>query len=133
MKAYIILCHNPTNLISKGIRFVTKSYWNHGAILYNGFVYEFNTKGKVVTKLSEWHYNGITQYREVVLVRDPNDVKGFYDFGVFVNEALFYITKLDYFTNRNDVSKWYCFEYCAYLIGMPNSHMATGKDFESLT
>jgi hypothetical protein len=133
MKAFIILCHNPTNLISKGIRLVTGSFWNHGAILYNGYVYEFNINGKVVTRLSDWNYNGITQYREVNLVVNPNDVNGYYDFGVFVNEALFYLTGWEYFTNRNDENKWYCFEYLAYCMGLDNSHMANGKDFESLT
>jgi hypothetical protein len=133
MKAFIILCHNPNNLISKGIRLVTGSFWNHGAILFEGYVYEFNMNGKVVTKLSDWHYNGITTYIEVDLKVNPRTVIGKYDFGVFVNELLFYLTGWEYFTNRNNENKYYCFEYLAYCMGLPNSHMATGKTFESLT
>jgi hypothetical protein len=115
--------------MSQGIRFITNSYWNHSAILFEGYVYEFNQHGKVVTKLSEWKYQGVTSFREVELVVNPNDVNGYYDFGVFVNELLFYLTGWVYFTNRNDITKWYCFEFCGYCIGMPNSWKLTGKDF----
>ena len=129
MKGYLILCHNPNNLISRGIRFITNSYWNHSAILFEGYVYEFNQKGKVVTKLSEWKYNGVTSFKEVKLVVNPNDVNGYYDFGVFINEALFYLTGWEYFTNRNNITKWYCFEFCGYCIGMSNSWKLSGKNF----
>ena len=99
MKGYLILCHNQTNLISKGIRLVTNSYYNHSAILFEGYVYEFNEHGKVVTRLSDWKYNGITTYREVNLVVNPRTVFGKYDFKIFINEFLFYLTGWEIFTN----------------------------------
>lgn len=132
MKGFLILCHNPTNLVSKGIRLVTRSYWNHSAILYNGYVYEFTDVGKKKTKYSEWKYNGITRLESVDLQIDPDTVNGKYDFGVFVNEILFYITKFDFFTNRDNPDAWYCFEFCAYCMGLSNYWRYTGKDFESL-
>lgn len=132
MKGYLILCHNPTNLISKGIRLVTNSYYNHSAILFEGFVYEFNEHGKVVTRLSDWKYNGITTYREVNLVVNPRTVFGKYDFKIFLNEFMFYLTGWEIFTNKNRIDAWYCFEFCAYCMGLPGSWMATGKTFENL-
>lgn len=132
MKGYLILCHNPTNLISKGIRLVTNSFYNHSAILFEGFVYEFNEHGKVVTRLSDWKYNGITTYREVNLVVNPRTVFGKYDFKIFANEFMFYLTGWEIFTNKNRIDRYYCFEFCAYCMGLPNSWMATGKTFENL-
>ena len=133
MKGYLILCHNPANLISKGIRLVTNSYFNHGAILFEGYVYEFNEHGKVVTKLQDWKYNGITTYKEVELTVNPRTVFGKYDFKIFINEFMFYLTGWEIFTNKNRIDCWYCFEFCGYCIGMPNSWKLTGKDFEVIT
>ena len=130
MKGYLILCHNPNNLISKGIRFITNSYWNHSAILFEGFVYEFNQHGKVVTKLSEWKYQGVTSFKEVELTVNPRTVFGKYDFKIFINEIMFYLTGWEVFTNKNRIDAWYCFEFCGYCIGMPKSWKLTGKDFE---
>lgn len=132
MKGYLILCHNPTNLISKGIRLVTNSYYNHSAILFEGYVYEFNEHGKVVTRLSDWKYNGITTYKEVNLIVNPRTVFGKYDFKIFLNEFMFYLTGWEVFTNKNRIDMYYCFEFCAYCMGLPKSWMATGKTFEKL-
>ena len=131
--SYLLLCHNPTNLISKGIRLITKSKYNHGAILYNGNVYEFNEKGKVVTPYIDWHYKGTVKHVPIHINPLLLNVKGSYDFGIFVNEVLFYLTKSEYFSNRDNPNAWYCFEFCGYVIGMKNSWKLTGKDFESLT
>ena len=132
MKGYLILCHNPTNLISKGIRLVTNSFYNHSAILFEGYVYEFNEHGKVVTRLSDWKYNGITTYREVNLIVNPRTVFGKYDFKIFLNEFMFYLTGWEVFTNKNRIDSWYCFEFCAYCMGLHESWKATGKTFENL-
>ena len=132
MEGYLLLCHNPDNLISKGIRLITNSKYNHGAILYNGNVYEFNEHGKVVTPYSDWHYKGTVALIPITIVNDPRGIIGQYDFGIFVNESLFYLTGLEFFTNRNNPNAWYCFEFCAKVMGFPNSWKATGKIFEDL-
>ena len=132
MSSYLILCHNPKSLISKGIRFFTKSKWNHGAILYNSNVYEFNGNGKVVTPYNDWSYKGTTKFIPIQVKTDPNLITGKYDFGVFVNEVLFYITKLEFFSNRDNPKKWFCFEFCSEVMGLKNSYKATGKTFETL-
>ena len=131
--ATLLLCRNEKNLISKGIRFFTKSKYNHGAILYNGNVYEFNEKGKVVTTYSDWTYKGTVALIPITIANNPINIKGQYDFGIFVNEVLFYLTKNEYFSNRDNPDAWYCFEFCGYVMGMKNSWKLTGKDFESLT
>jgi hypothetical protein len=131
--SYLLLCHNPNNLISKGIRLITDSKYNHGAILFDGDVYEFNEYGKVVTPYIDWKYKGTVKHVPIHIVNDPRNINGKYDFGIFLNEVLFCLTKNEYFSNRDNPDAWYCFEFCGYVMGMKNSWKLTGKDFESLT
>ena len=133
MEGYLLLCHNPNNLISKGIRLITNSYWNHGAILFEGNVYEFNEYGKVVTPYVNWKYKGDVRNVPIHIINDPRNINGHYDFGVFVNEVLFYLTGFDFFTNRDNPDAWFCFEFCGEVMGLKNSWKLTGKDFEKLT
>ena len=132
MEGYLLLCHNPTNLISKGIRGVTGSKYNHGAILFEGNVYEFNEYGKVVTPYHGWTYPGTVTIVLVTITNDPRNINGHYDFGIFINETLFYLTDLEFFTNRDNPNAWFCFEFCAEVMGLPNSWKANGKTFEGL-
>ena len=131
--ATLLLCRNEKNLISKGIRLFTKSKYNHGAILYNGNVYEFDEYGKHITNYFDWEYNGTVTSNPITINPLLLDAKGKYDFGIFVNEVLFYLTKSEYFSNRDNPDAWYCFEFCGYVMGMKNYWKLTGKDFESLT
>jgi len=131
----VILCHRPNNLLSKGIRFITGSYWNHSAILVNGYVYEAVYPRIRKMRYSEWielHSNIERKYIDYELVNDPNELVGLrYDLGIFVNELCFYLTKLEYFTNRNDVNRWFCFEMTAWCVGKKNSYKANGLTFDN--
>lgn len=131
----VILCHRPNSLISKGIRFITGSYWNHSALLVNGYVYEAVYPRIRKMSYSEWielHSNIERKYILYTLVNDPNELVGLrYDLGIFVNELCFYLTKLKYFTNRNDVNRWFCFEMTAWCVGKKNSWKANGFTFDN--
>ncbi len=130
----VILCHRHNNLISKGIRGITGSYWNHSAILVNGYVYEAVYPRIKKTPYTEWLelHNYELKLIDYELINDPNELVGLrYDLGIFVNELCFYLTKLEYFTNRNDSKKWFCFELSAYLVGKKNSWKANGLTFDN--
>lgn len=145
MKCFVILCHRPNNLISKGIRAVTGSYWNHSAILLDGYIYEAVYPKIRKIKYTDWQllHNYEIKSIEYTLVYNPNDYVGLgYDLGVFVNELCFYLasklfgkySKLaKWFSNRNDSKKWFCFELCAYLVGKKNSWKANGLTFDNRT
>jgi hypothetical protein len=133
----VILCHRQKNIISKGIRFITGSYWNHSAILVNGYVYEAVYPRIRKTPYKEWlelHKDIELKHIFDTLKNDPNELVGLrYDLGIFVNELCFYLTKLEYFTNRNDVNRWFCFELSAWCIGKKNSYKANGLTFDNRT
>lgn len=141
----VILCHRPKNLISKGIRFITGSYWNHSALLVNGYVYEAVYPRIRKMRYAEWielHQNIERKYIDYELINDPNELVGLrYDLGVFLNELCFYIASrifgkysktAKFFSNRNSKEKWYCFELSAWCIGKKNSWKANGLTFENL-
>ena len=140
----VILCHRPNNLISKGIRFITGSYWNHSALLVNGYVYEAvfpRIRKKEYKEWLELHKDIELKHIFDILKNDPNQLVGLrYDLGVFVSELCFYIASrifgkdskiAKFFSNRNDVSKWFCFELCAWCVGKPNSWRANGFTFDN--
>lgn len=144
MTCTVILCHRPNNLISKGIRFITGSYWNHSALLVNGYVYEAvfpRIRKKEYKEWLELHKDIELKHIFDILKNDPNQLVGLrYDLGVFVSELCFYIASrifgkdskiAKFFSNRNDVSKWFCFELCAWCVGKPNSWRANGFTFDN--
>jgi len=140
----VILCHRKNNLISKGIRFITGSYWNHSALLINGYVYEAVYPRIRKIRYSEWielHSNIERKYIEYTLVNDPNKLVDLrYDLGVFVNELCFYVASrifgkysktAKFFSNRNDEKKYFCFELCAWCVGKKNSWKSNGLTFDN--
>ena len=140
----VILCHRPKNLLSAGIRFVTGSSWNHSAILVNGYVYEAVYPRIKKTPYTEWlglHMDIELYHINYELVNDPNELVGLrYDLGIFVNELCFYIASrifgkysktAKFFSNRNDVNRWFCFELCAWCVGKRNSWKANGLYFDN--
>lgn len=140
----VILCHRPNNLISKGIRFITGSYWNHSALLVNGYVYEAVYPRIRKMRYADWielHQNIERKYIDYELVNDPNELVGLrYDLGIFINELCFYIASrifgkysktAKFFSNRNDEKKYFCFELSAWCIGKPNSWKANGFTFDN--
>lgn len=144
MTCTVILCHRPNNLISKGIRFITNSYWNHSALLVNGYVYEAVYPRIRKMRYAEWielHSNIERKYIDYELVNDPNELVGLrYDLGIFVNELCFYIASrifgkysktAKFFSNRNDEKKYFCFELCAWCVGKRNSWKANGLTFDN--
>ncbi len=134
MKCHVILCHKKNSLISKGIRFITGSYWNHSAILVNNFVYEAVFPRIRKMRYSEWvdiNENVERKAIEYELINDPNEMVGkSYDLGIFINEVLFYLTKLEFFSNRNNENKWFCFEFSAYCVGKNEYWSANGLTFD---
>jgi hypothetical protein len=145
MKCFVILCHRPNNLISKGIREVTGSYWNHGAILVNGYVYEAVYPRIKKTPYTEWLelHNYELKLIDYELINDPNELVGLrYDLGIFVNELCFYVASrifgkysktAKFFSNRNDEKKYFCFEMTAWCVGKKNSWKANGLTFDNRT
>lgn len=132
MKCTLLLIHRPKNLISKGIRFFTDSYWNHSAILVDGWVIE--AEYPKVRKIKYVDWLEINANREVYLIDNlelKNDIRNLvgikYDLGVFINELLFYATKNEYFANRDAPNKWYCHELSAFALGLPNYWKSTGR------
>jgi len=144
MTCTVILCHRKNNLISKGIRFITGSYWNHSALLINGYVYEAVYPRIRKMRYSEWielHSNIERKYIDYELVNNPNKLVDLrYDLGVFVNELCFYVASCifgkysktaKFFSNRNDEKKYFCFELCAWCVGKPNSWKSNGFTFDN--
>lgn len=139
----VILCHRPNNLLSKGIRYITGSYWNHSAILVNGYVYEAVYPRIRKMRYSEWLelHNYELELIDYELINDPNELVGLmYDLGVFVNELCFYISSrifgkysktAKFFSNRNDEKKYFCFELSAWCVGKRNSWKSNGLTFDN--
>lgn len=143
MKCHVILCHKNNSLISKGIRFITGSYWNHSAILVNNFIYEAVFPRIRKIRYSEWvdiNENVERKAIEFELINDPNEMVGkSYDLGIFINEVLFYLfaringktsKSAKFFSNRNNDSKWFCFEFSAYCVGKKKYWSANGLTFD---
>jgi hypothetical protein len=102
----------------------------------DGYVYEAVYPRIKKTPYTEWLelHNYELKLIDYELINDPNELVGLrYDLGIFVNELCFYLTKLEYFTNRNDEKKYFCFELSAWCVGKKNSYKANGLTFDNRT
>jgi hypothetical protein len=145
-----ILMHRPDNLISKGIRLVTGSYWNHAGfkVQVEGITMFVEAVGGSVRiwswKNAKAHYDSSNcEYKflpDCIMERSYVDKLGAgYEFMAFIRDPAYllsvklfgksYIT--DKLSNLDDPSKFVCFELLAYCMGKKNPWRATGKTFDN--
>lgn len=147
MKITVFLIHNPfvwnepRTWLYEAIRFVSGSYFNHIAILYNGKVYEALEEGfKDYYTYDEWKSQKLRKIKSFSITLDKYQQERFYSLiGV----------KYDYFTllfahifgkffgnfKERGVNRVTCFEAVAYILDwFKNSKNGyghvTGKHFE---
>ena len=142
--------HRPDNLISKGIRLVTGSYWNHAGfkVQVEGITMFVEAVGGSV-RIWSWenakaHYDSSNcKYKFLpacFMERSYVDKLGAgYEFMAFIRDPAYllsvklfgksYIT--DKLSNLDDPSKFVCFELLAYCMGKNNPWRATGKTFDN--
>lgn len=147
-----VLFHRPHNLISKGIRLVTNSYYNHAGAYFideNGVEW-FVEAVEGGVRILLWskalvYYKQfdceISFYASRPMVRDYKEVLGNgYEFAAFPRELAYYsslrflgtenrITK--WLSNIDDKSKFVCFELVSYLQGDEKPWGANGFNWDS--
>lgn len=145
-----ILFHRPNNLVSKAIRSVTGSYWNHaGALIWidgDWWLLEAVENGVVLWLWSEAkaYYDKFNcEYKicyDIPMRRDfKNKVNKGYEYFALLKDFAYYtsmrffgdcwLTK--YLSNIDNPKRFVCFELIAYLRGDAKPWGATGVSFDS--
>ena len=147
-----VLFHRPNNLISKGIRAVTGSYWNHCAALFFDEQGDLMLLEAVEGGVRIWLWSEARKYydkfnceyfmlpsREMVRNYKPLLGAG-YEFMAFPRELLYFGSQnilgkenkfTKYLSNIDDPTKFVCFELISYLQGDKNTWGATGLRFDN--
>jgi hypothetical protein len=145
-----VLMHRPANLISKGIRLVTGSYWNHAGfkVTVEGIVMfveavEGGVRIWTWEKAKEYYDSKNCEYKflpDCIMERSyVSKLSSGYEFMTFPREIL-YLTSIKLFgncyltdklSNLDDPSKFVCFELLAYCMGKHYPWRATGKTFDN--
>lgn len=147
-----ILFHRPNNLLSKAIRMVTGSYWNHcGAIFLDKdgdlmFIesVEGGTKIWLWSEAKTYYDKFNCEYKfcyEREMVRNyKKKLNAGYEYFKFIREPFYYlsckvlgndskITK--WLSNLDDPTRFVCFELISYLQGDSKPWGATGFRFDN--
>lgn len=149
MRYRVVLVHRPDNLISKGIREVTDSYWNHSYLeRENGVCCEavwpkvrkisevdikaYYDKHNCEYSYGEWYESDVEFSK---YLNKP------YQLNIFWRQPLYYYLAYKYgkahwttkqLSNRGDDGSWFCHELCADHKGLKKPHLADGKYFSNL-
>ena len=145
----VVLVHRPDNLISKGIRGASDSFWNHSYLeRQDGQCCEavFPKVREISSKDIQAHYDkynckyeyGEWYESEVGFEKYLNSP---YQLNIFWRQPIYYalsyklgkthcITKI--FNNLGDDTHWFCHELCADHKGMKSPHLADGRYFSNL-
>lgn len=151
MKYTPVLFYRPHNLVSKGIRSATGSHWNHAGALFYDADGDLMLLEAVEGGVRVWLWSEAKAYydqfeceykfcEERTFVKDYKKTLGAgYDYMGIVRD-LFYYTSLNflgennvvtvYFSNKDDKSKFVCFELLLYLEGHPKPWGASGLSFD---
>jgi hypothetical protein len=145
----VVLVHRPSNLVSKAIREVTDSYWNHSYLEgMDGVCCEAVwPKVRVISVIEiKAHYDAfgcVYEYgewyeSEITFEKYLNKP---YQLNIFWRQPLYYalahkfgkthaITSI--FNNRGRNGSWFCHELCADHKGLKSPHLADGRYFSNL-
>ena len=149
MKYRTVLVHRPTNLISKGIRYVTNSYWNHSYVeCENGLCCEaVFPKVRVISNVDiKAHYDSYNcKYLFTNWYESENGFDKYlnkpYQLNIFWRQPLYYFLayKLgndNYITlkfgNKGNDNSWFCHELSADHKSLKSPHLADGRYFSNL-
>lgn len=151
MKIKPVLFHRYSNLISKGIREITNSYYNHAGLIFSLddklFFVEAVEFGVIVMPVDSMY----KKYSHIAKIKVLDEVEtnipfwehfgDKYDFTVFGSQIYFYALKqllgeensiVKQFSNEKIENAFYCFEFVAYAIGLENSWNSDGTWFSNL-
>jgi hypothetical protein len=145
-----VLIHRPANLISKGIRLVTGSYWNHAGfkVQVEGimmFVEAVEGSVRIWTweNAKSYYDDSNCEYKylpDCVMERSyVSKLGASYEFMRFLRDPAYLLSyKLfgecwvtDTLSNLDDPTKFVCFELLAYCMGKQRPWRATGKTFDN--
>lgn len=126
----------PLTIMSHLIRKVAKVFNNHGSIRIAKKVFEAEMTGVEEVELLKWKKNQLITTYEVKLTPEQlqrvyalKDTK--YDYwSLFLWQPIYIITGL-YLGNtkaRKAAKRLYCFEYLAYVLGLPNFYKITPQE-----
>lgn len=148
MKYRTVLVHRPTNLISKGIRYVTDSYWNHSYVeCENGLCCEaVFPKVMIISNVDiKAHYDSYNcEYKYCEWYESENGFDKYlnkpYQLNIFWRQPLYYLLAYEFgkthwltnwFNNAGNDNSWFCHELCADHKSMKKPHLADGRYFDN--
>lgn len=132
----------PIRYLAWAIRKVTKSYWNHTAILHDGIIYESDVQGIVMIPFENWCNQIGKSTIQISLPESKPNIKraiqkvgiAKYDFRALLIKHLIYTYFGVWIKSRKgkEGERFTCSEFAAYVIDTENPHLKTPSDMSKL-